>query len=84
MNADIDVSGKGFIGGRSVNTNSLAVNCFTNGNYYAFGSIQAAAKGESIYNLGIDKQYGKGANATGAGGGSDHNSGGGGGANGGV
>ncbi len=84
MNADIDVTGKGFSGGRTKNTNSLSVNCFTNGNYYPSGSIMAAAKGESIYDLGDDKKLGKAPMATGAGGGSDHNSGGGGGANGGA
>src|ERR1019366_1245187 len=76
-----DVSGKGFFGGRSINTNSLAVNCFTNKNYYSLGSIIAAAKGESIYDLGDDKKLGKAPDATGAGEGSDHNSGGGGGGN---
>ncbi len=84
LNADINVTGKGFIGGRSPNTNLNVANCYTDGYYFPVGSVLAAAKGESIYDLGDDKKLGKAPNATGGGGGLDHNSGGGGGGNGGL
>ena len=45
------------------------------------GTIDAAEKGESIYNIGNQNSCGRGSNATGGGGGNGHNSGGGGGGN---
>jgi len=83
MLANIDVSGKGFKGGKALNSRVLLVYCFTNNYYYPLGNISAAPKGESIYELNMDKILGKGKLASAGGGGLDHNSGGGGGANGG-
>lgn len=84
LNADIDVSGKGFAGGAGVNTNSLSTNCFNNNYSYPVSSVFAAQKGESIANISNSIISGKGAPASGGGGGLDHNSGGGGGSNGGA
>ena len=83
LNANIDASGKGFRGGKSPNSSQLSVTCFTNGNYYPVGSVQAAERGESVYDPGTDKKWGKAHVASGGGSGVDHNSGGGGGGNGG-
>ena len=83
MNANIDVSGKGFRGG--VAATSTTNNCsalFIQDNYfYNEGNWRGSAKGEGIAPIIIDKEYGRGAQANGGGGGNDHNSGGGGGAN---
>lgn len=84
LNADIDVSGKGYKGGAGFNTNESNTNCFSNNYSYPFGDIRAAAKGESIVNIPANIALGKGNNASGGGGGNDHNSGGGGGGNGGA
>ena len=84
LNADINVSGRGFRGGSSRNSSSLTLTCNNNGVSYPSSSIEAADKGESIYELGNNNAYGKGANANGGGGGVGHNSGGGGGSNGGA
>lgn len=84
MNADINVSGKGFRGGRSKNSFASTLNCANNDFTYPSSSIVAAEKGESIYEIGTAIAYGKGANANGGGGGNGHNSGGGGGGNGGT
>lgn len=83
LNADINVSGKGFRGGSSKNSMATVLNCFYDDYSYPASSIAAADKGESIYDIGYNNRYGKGANANGGGGGSGHNSGGGGGGNGG-
>ncbi len=83
LNADIDVTGKGFWGGRSPNSNLNIHNCFVDLNFTAAGNTKAAAKGESFYELGNDKQWGKAPVGSGGGGGLDHNAGGGGGSNGG-
>ena len=84
LNADIDVTGKGFSGGNSPNSGATVLNCFYNDYSYPLGSITAAAKGEGIALLGNNIAWGKGAAANGGGGGLGHNSGGGGGSNGGV
>ncbi|WP_394767240.1 PKD domain-containing protein [Ferruginibacter sp.] len=81
MNADINVSGKGFRGGLSKNPFSNTLTCATNDFSYPNTSIISAEKGESIHETGLENTYGKGANANGGGGGNGHNSGGGGGSN---
>ena len=83
LQSNIDVTGKGFSGGQSPNSNLNIANCFVDLNFAAVGNTKAAAKGESIYDLGIDKQWGKAPIGSGGGGGLDHNAGGGGGSNGG-
>lgn len=84
MNGDINVSGRGFRGGRSRNSFSTTLTCSENGYRYAGSSIRAADKGESVYEIGFNNAYGKAPNASGGGGGVGHNSGGGGGGNGGI
>ena len=84
MNADIDVSGKGFKGGGGVHGSTSSLNCFENQFYYPAIPSSASEKGEGIYNLGPSKIYGKGKNTNGGGGGNSHNSGGGGGSNAGL
>ena len=84
LDADIDLSGKGFRGGNSLNTGSLTLYCFENSYTYPVGSLTAAAKGEGIAVISDDIAWGKGASANAGGGGLGHNSGGGGGANGGA
>jgi gliding motility-associated-like protein len=81
LNTDIDVSGKGFKGGREENFNIASTNCSQNDFYYMLGNVFGAAKGEGIAELNIDKLAGKGKLANGGGGGNDHNAGGGGGSN---
>lgn len=81
LNNNIDVTGKGFKGGRVVNTGLNSTNCFTNDYFYPNPSLIAAPKGESIANISSNIASGKGASASGGGGGLDHNSGGGGGGN---
>ncbi|MDO9375067.1 MAG: PKD domain-containing protein [Ferruginibacter sp.] len=79
---NIDVTGKGFSGGKVENTRYNSSNCFVNGYFFPTTSNQIASpRGESITTVGSDKALGKGALASGGGGGLDHNSGGGGGAN---
>lgn len=84
MAADMDVTGKGFAGGKAINTQILQSNCSQNEYIYPAGSPLAAPKGESITTLTTAYQNGKGSPASAGGGGLDHNSGGGGGANGGA
>ncbi len=84
LNADIDVSGKGFAGGIGVNTNQGSTNCFNNNYNYPLASVMAAQKGESVAIISNNLISGKGAPANSGGGGLDHNSGGGGGGNGGA
>ena len=79
--ADMDVSGKGFQGGNSPNTFSNSTYCARNNFTYPAGSVDAAAKGESITTIGNNILWGKGAPANAGGGGLGHNSGGGGGGN---
>ena len=84
LNANIDVTGKGFLGGTSPNPNTTTLYCNYNDYYYPLGTGGAAAKGESITNIGNGIAWGKGSPANGGGGGNGHNSGGGGGSNGGA
>jgi gliding motility-associated-like protein len=84
LNANIDVSGRGFLGGRSPNPNTTTLYCNYNNFYYAKGEAGAADKGESISTFGDATAWGKGSTANGGGGGNGHNSGGGGGSNGGM
>ena len=81
MHADMDVSEKGFKAGFS-NKNRIAT-YNQQGYYYNASSNNGGEKGESIYSLSSNKNYGRGAPSNGGGGGNAHNAGGGGGANGG-
>ncbi|MDQ6763121.1 MAG: PKD domain-containing protein, partial [Bacteroidota bacterium] len=81
MNADIDVTGKGFSGGNSPNPHTSQLYCNFNEFYYPVNTPGAAAKGESINIIGSGLSCGKGSPANGGGGGNGHNSGGGGGSN---
>lgn len=81
MNADIDVSGKGFIGGQVINPKNNSFYCHENNYYYPNDPIKAAPKGEGIAIISDQKNFGKGALGNGGGGGLEHNSGGGGGSN---
>lgn len=85
LTANIDVSGSGFKGGIGFNSQLGVLNCFQNNYYYPQSSnADAGQKGESIYSISSNRNYGKGSPANGGGGGLGHNSGGGGGANGGT
>lgn len=81
LNADIDVSGLGFIGGLPNDNNSGNNPCSSNILSTNNTNILAAGKGESIsqYIVGSENGYGKQAN--GGGGGLSNNTGGGGGGN---
>ncbi|MBS1571003.1 MAG: PKD domain-containing protein, partial [Bacteroidetes bacterium] len=84
LNADIDVSGKGFRGGKGVNTFHNSTHCGQLDYYFPANSILAALKGEGVAETISSMASGRGAQANGGGGGQDHNSGGGGGGNGGM
>jgi len=81
LNADIDVSGKGFRGGTLFN--GSLVNCLGDtANYFLpSGTLSTAHKGEGIVNYKASRADGKGANANGGGSGHDCNGGGAGGGN---
>ena len=84
LNADIDLSGRGFRGAEAFSSTygcSFAVS--SNAFFYDFagGVTRGAEKGEGISNFITNKEYGKGKQVSGGGGGNDHNAGGGGGAN---
>lgn len=81
LQSNIDVTGKGFAGGKVINSNLNSTNCQQNQYYYPTPSTLAAPKGESITTLSSNRTSGKGMLASGGGGGLDHNSGGGGGGN---
>ena len=82
LNAKINVSGKGFLGGAGFNSTNPQLNCFENEFIYPSTSqVVAGLKGESIASFATSVIRGKGAPASGGGGGLGHNSGGGGGAN---
>lgn len=83
LQADINVSGRGFRGGNSSNPRTNTQYCFENNYSYPAGSVLAAAKGEAIASVSDNISSGKGFLANGGGGGLGHNSGGGGGSNGG-
>ncbi len=80
LHKDIDVSGKGYRGGKKKDQyDAYGHSSF----YYALDDHGGARKGEGIFLIEDDSDYecGKGANANGGGGGNGHNRGGGGGAN---
>ncbi|NUO03549.1 MAG: PKD domain-containing protein, partial [Saprospiraceae bacterium] len=83
LQADMDVSGKGFRGGIAEITAANNCSWLVSINGYAYGpnDWRGAAKGEGIADFAASQQTGRGAQANGGGGGNDHNSGGGGGAN---
>ena len=81
LNADIDVSGKGFLGGNGVHPVPSTYNCYQNQFYYPQNTDFAASKGEGIAIISSAISSGKGKNANGGGGGNSHNAGGGGGSN---
>jgi len=81
LQADINVSGKGFRGGNDLVTNPAVFNCNENQYYYPPNPDLASEKGEGIAIISPGKSYGKGALANGGGAGNSHNSGGAGGGN---
>ena len=83
LNADINVSGKGFRGGNDPFSTPSSIFCYENQFYYPPNPDLASEKGEGIALVSAQKSFGKGAVANGGGGGNSHNSGGGGGGNGG-
>lgn len=82
LNADIDVSGKGFRGG--VPERASSYTCNQQDFFFAIASTLGGSKGEGIATLSDFKRKGKGKQSNGGGGGNDTNSGGGGGGNGGF
>lgn len=83
LQADIDVSGKGFRGGSAALDYTGDCNFLSNFNSYAYdeGSIRGGNKGEGVSAAPASRSRGRGAQANGGGGGNDHNAGGGGGGN---
>ncbi len=81
LNANIDVSGRGFLGGNDPVTNPPVFYCYENQYYYPVNPDLASEKGEGIAVISAAKSYGKGALANGGGSGKSHNSGGAGGGN---
>jgi gliding motility-associated-like protein len=79
LNADIDVSGRGFRGGRSNKGASYA--CNKPDFYYSFSSNEGGEKGEGIAEVSAARMRGKGGLASGGGGGNNTNAGGAGGGN---
>ena len=80
--AGLNVTGKGFRGGRAISSQDFPLNYVTDYIVNANKPGYAAAKGEGIAGYGIASMTnGKGSTANGGGGGSNHNGGGGGGAN---
>lgn len=78
LNGIIDVSGKGFRGGKA---SIGSANCHKSDYYYANTSSDGAEKGEGIAATKAKFSRGMGANANGGGGGNANNAGGGGGSN---
>jgi gliding motility-associated-like protein len=81
LNADIDVSGKGFRGGTLCTNPDGACGAGYPDYYYAVSSNYGAEKGEGISIFAVNRNGGRGAWGNGGGGGNKHNSGGGGGSN---
>lgn len=83
LNADIDVSGKGFAGASYVNSNNNGCLFFSvyDGYVYDISDWRASPKGEGIVPIATGMESGRGKQANGGGGGNDHNAGGGGGGN---
>lgn len=83
LNADIDVTGKGFKGGIGPLSTQSTYNCYENQYYYPPDPTLSSQKGEGIAPISLVKSFGKGALANGGGSGNSHNSGAAGGGNGG-
>ena len=84
LNADIDVSGKGFKGGQAL-TNIPGTGIFNQTDYaYPANLVNGARKGESIAEVSENLIFCRGTLASGGGGGNSSNAGGGGGGNGGA
>lgn len=83
LQADIDLSGKGFRGGSAAIDYTGDCNFLSNYSNYAYddSSIRGGRKGEGISIAPASRNRGRGAQANGGGGGNDHNAGGGGGGN---
>ncbi|MBL7733068.1 MAG: gliding motility-associated C-terminal domain-containing protein [Chitinophagaceae bacterium] len=81
LNANINVSGKGFRGGNDPVTNPSSFFCNEAAYFYDVNPSLASEKGEGVAAISAAKSYGRGALANGGGGGNSHNSGGGGGSN---
>ncbi len=81
LNADLDVSGRGFNGGIDPVSSPPVYHCNENQFYYPANPDLASGKGEGIADISAARSFGKGALANGGGGGVSHNSGGGGGGN---
>ncbi len=84
LNAALNVSGKGFRGGRGVNANNNSSLCNSPDYYYSLSAIEGAEKGEGITDISNNMLSGKGPLANGGGGGNQSNAGGGGGGNAGM
>ncbi|MGB3618667.1 MAG: T9SS type A sorting domain-containing protein, partial [Catalinimonas sp.] len=79
LEADIDVTGKGFRGGQP---NASGMGGDSNDTTYrAAANSRLAQKGEGVASVASEHQFGRGALANGGGGGNNHNAGGGGGSN---
>lgn len=81
MNSDIDVTGMGFRHGQGLQNSKVTSNATSY--FYNAASNNGGEKGEGIYSISEEREYGRGALANGGGGGNAHNAGGGGGGNGG-
>lgn len=84
LNADIDLSGRGFRGAEAFSSTYACSFAVANAAFFydfAAGASRGAEKGEGIANFITNKEYGKGKQVSGGGGGNDHNAGGGGGSN---
>lgn len=81
LNADIDMSGKGFRGGQYINSNFNCNFLTVRPDFFYASADDGGQKGEGIAFSAPTYAFGKGALASGGGGGNDHNSGGAGGAN---
>ncbi|MBW8052047.1 MAG: hypothetical protein FVQ77_17235, partial [Cytophagales bacterium] len=79
LNANIDVSGKGFRGGTASINGGFS--CDHTDYFYTMASTRSGQKGEGIAIYGISYEAGRGALANGGGGGNEWNAGGGGGGN---
>ena len=80
LNNNIDATGKGFRGGQF--TNATTFLCNQTNYYYPLIGNNGGMKGEGIYEILPNKQYGRGKLSNGGGGGNNTNAGGGGGGNG--
>lgn len=81
LNANIDVSGRGFKGGMGNTGVSGNLLCNVTTFYHSPTTDTSAQKGEGIAIVSVLKSYGRGKLANGGGGGNAHNAGGGGGSN---